>query len=171
MRHLIATSDIAKLYQVETKRVNEAVKNSPDKFPERFSWLLTKEEMQKLRSKISTLEIKGQGKFSKYVPRVFTEQCLYMLATILKSKVATEVSISIMDTFVKMRHYINYNKNFLPHKFMLLEQKVDDNTKRINELFDKFNPKDIVKDYLFFEGDFYDSYSLLIDILIMFKKK
>lgn len=61
-----------------------------------------------------------------------------MLATILKSKVATEVSIAIMDTFVKMRHYINYNKVFLPHKFMLLEQKVDDNTKKINELFDKF---------------------------------
>lgn len=87
-----------------------------------------------------------------------------MLATVLKSKVATEVSIAIMDAFVKIRHYINYNKNFLPHKFMLLEKKVEDNTKRINELFDKFDPKDIVKDYIFFEGDFYDSYSLLLDI-------
>lgn len=54
---------------------------------------------------------------------------------------------------------------FLPHKFMLLEDKVGDNTKKINELFDKFDPKDIVKDYIFFEGDFYDSYSLLIEIL------
>ncbi|MBE6155438.1 MAG: ORF6N domain-containing protein [Firmicutes bacterium] len=157
-------SDIAKLYHVETKRINEAVKNNPDKFPERFSWVLTKEETKKIRSKISTLEIKGQGKYSKYDPRVFTEQGLYMLATILKSKVATEVSIAIMDTFVKMRHYINYNKNFLPHKFMLLEKRVDENTQRINELFDKFDPKEIVKDYLFFEGDFYDSYSLLLDL-------
>lgn len=88
-----------------------------------------------------------------------------MLATILKSKVATEVSIAIMDTFVKMRHYINYNKDFLPHKFMLLEKKVDENTQRINELFDKFDPKVTVKDYIFFEGEFYDSYSLLLDIL------
>lgn len=88
-----------------------------------------------------------------------------MLSTILKSKVATKVSIAIMDTFVKMRHYINYNKAFLPYKFMLLEKKVDDNTKRINELFDKFDPKDIVKDYIFFESDFYDAYSLLLDIL------
>ena len=71
-----------------------------------------------------------------------------MLATILKSKVATDVSIAIMDTFVKMRHYINYNKSFLPHRFMLLEKKVDDNTKRINELFDKFDPKVIIKDYM-----------------------
>ena len=157
-------NDIAKLYHVETKRVNEAVKNNPDKFPERFSWVLTNEETKELRSKISTLEIKGQGKYSKYAPRVFTEQGLYMLATILKSKVATDVSIAIMDTFVKMRHYINYNKSFLPHRFMLLEKKVDDNTKRINELFDKFDPKVIIKNYIFFEGDFYDSYSLLLDI-------
>ena len=157
-------NDIAKLYHVETKRVNEAVKNNPDKFPERFSWVLTNEETKELRSKISTLEIKGQGKYSKYAPRVFTEQGLYMLATILKSKVATDVSIAIMDTFVKMRHYINYNKSFLPHRFMLLEKKVDDNTKRIDELFDKFDPKVIIKDYIFFEGDFYDFYSLLLDI-------
>ena len=157
-------SDIAKLYQVETKRVKEAVNNNPDNFPERFSWVLTNEETKELRSKISTLGIKGQGKYSKYAPRVFTEQGLYMLATILKSKVATEVSIAIMDTFVKMRQYINYNKSFLPHKFMILEEKVNENSKRINELFDKFDPKDIVKNYLFFEGDFYDSYSLLLDI-------
>lgn len=79
-------SDIAKLYQVETKRVNEAVKNNPEKFPERFSWILTNEETRKLRSKFSTLEIKGQGKYSKYAPRVFTEQGLCMDAIILNPK-------------------------------------------------------------------------------------
>ena len=158
-------SDIAKLYKVETKRINEAVKNNPGKFPERFSWLLTKDETKKLRSKISTLETKGQGKYSKYVSRVFTEQGIYMLATILKSKVATEVSIAIMDTFVKMRHYINYNKAFLPYKFLLLEKQVDENTQKINQLFDKFDPKVMAKDYIFFEGELYDAYSLLLDIL------
>ena len=101
---------------------------------------------------------------SRTNPRVFTEQGVYMLATILKSKEAIEVSIRIMDTFVKMRHYINYNKSFLPRKYLLIEEKVDNNTKRIDELFDKFNPKDIVKNYLFFEGDFYDAYSTLLDI-------
>ena len=153
-------SDIAKLYQVETKRVNEAVKNNPDKFPERFSFRTTEEEYNSLKSKISTS--KGG---SRKGHTVFTEQGLYMLATILKSKVATNISIAIMDTFVKMRHYINYNKAFLPHKFMLLEKKVDENTQRINELFDKFDPQTIVKDYIFFEGEFYDAYSLLLDIL------
>jgi len=154
-------SDLAKLYQVETKRINEAVKNNPAKFPKRFSFRITEEEYNynSLKSKISTS--KGG---SRKGHTVFTEQGIYMLATILKSNVATEVSIAIMDTFVKMRHYINYNKAFLPHKFMFLENKVDENTKRINELFDKFDPKTIVKDYIFFEGDFYDSYSLLLDI-------
>ena len=155
-------SDIAKLYRVETKRINEAVKNNPDKFPERFSFILSDYEKKNLWSKFSTANI---NTMSRANPRVFTEQGLYMLATILKSKVATEVSIAIMDTFVKMRHYINYNNLFLPHKFMLLEKKVDDNTEKIKELFDKFDPKEIVKDYIYFEGEFYDAYSILLDIL------
>ena len=152
-KEVMLDSDLAKLYSVETKRINEAVKNNPDKFPDRFSWLLSIEETTKIsRSKISTLNIK-QGSNIKYGARVFTEQGVYMLATILKSKVATEVSIRIMDTFVKMRHYINYNKDVLPRKFLLLEDKVDENTKRIDELFDKFNPKEITKDSIFFKGD------------------
>ena len=155
-------SDIAKLYQVETKRINEAVKNNLDKFPERFSFIINDIEKNNLWSKISTANI---SKMSRSNPRVFTEQGLYMLATILKSKTATQVSIAIMDTFVKMRHYINYNKNFLPNSFLLLEEKVDNNTKRIDELFDKFDYKDIVKNYLFFEGELYDAYSVLLDIL------
>lgn len=69
-----------------------------------------------------------------------------------------------MDTFVKMRHYINYNKNVLPRRFLLLEDKVDDNTKRIDELFDKFSPKEITKDSIFFKGDIYDAYSVLLEI-------
>ena len=163
-KEVMLDSDLAKLYNVETKRINEAVKNNPNKFPNRFSWLLSIEETLDIsRSKISTLNVK-QGSNVKYGARVFTEQGVYMLATILKSKTATEVSIRIMDTFVKMRHYINYNKEFLPKKFLLLEEKVDDNTKKIDELFDKFNPKAIVKDYIFYEDDFYDAYSVIMDI-------
>ena len=164
-------SDLAKLYNVETKRINEAVKNNPKKFPARFSWLLSVEETSELsRSKISTLNIK-QGTNIKYGARVFTEQGVYMLATILKSKTATEVSIRIMDTFVKMRHYINFNKNILPRRFLLLEDKVDENTKRIDELFDKFNPKIITKNSIFFKGDIYDAYSVLIEIINLAKEE
>lgn len=102
-------------------------------------------------------------------PGVFTEQEVYMLATILKSKEAIKTSIRIMDTFVKMRHYINYNKNILPRRFLLLEEKVDNNTKRIDELFDKFNPKEITKDSIFFKGDIYDAYSVLLEIFNLAK--
>lgn len=103
-KEVMLDSDLAKLYNVETKRINEAVKNNPDKFPVRYSFLLNNDSISNLRSKFSTLEINGRGKYTKYNPRVFTEQGVYMLATILKSKVSTEVSIRIMDTFVKMRY-------------------------------------------------------------------
>jgi len=85
-------SDLAKLYQVETKRINEAVRNNPEKFPSDFYFTLTQNEFDNLRSKISTT------KFSKTrtLPKVFTEQGVYMLATVLKSKIATEVTINIM---------------------------------------------------------------------------
>ena len=154
-------SDLAKLYNVETKRINEAVYRNKEKFPKRISWITSDNEVRDLWSQNATANISSKSRTN---PRVFTEQGVYMLATILKSKEAIEVSIRIMDTFVKMRHYINYNKSFLPRKYLLIEEKVDNNTKRIDELFDKFNPKDIVKNYLFFEGDFYDAYSTLLDI-------
>ena len=157
-------SDIALLYQVETKRINEAVKNNTEKFPERFSWILTREAHINLRSKISTLEIEGRGKYSKFNPRVFTEQGLYMLATILKSKVATQVTIAIMDTFVNMRHYIRYHERLLPNKMLLLENKVNENTEKINELFDMFDPKEIIKEFIFFKNELYDAYSVMMDI-------
>lgn len=161
-------SDLAKLYHVETKRINEAVSRNKEKFPKRISWIASNDEVNNLWSQNATANISSKSRIN---PRIFTEQGVYMLATILKSNVATKVSIAIMDTFVKMRHYINYNRILLPYRFMLLEDKVDDNTKRIDELFNKFDPKDIVKNYLFFEGEFYDAYSVLMDIFESAKKE
>ena len=154
-------SDLAELYHVETKRVNEAVYRNQQKFPKRISWVMSDSEVDILWSQNATANI---SKKSRVNPRVFTEQGVYMLATVLKSKEAVQVSIRIMDTFVKMRHYINYNKEYLPYKFLLLEDKVDENTKRIDELFDKFNPKEIIKRCIFFEHDIYDAYSVVMEI-------
>lgn len=161
-KEVMLDSDLAKLYncKIGTKEINQAVKNNPDKFPSKYSFIFSNQEKENLRSKFLTTNI---GNMSRSNPRVFTEQGIYMLATILKSKTATEVSIIIMDTFVKMRHYINYNKNILPRRFLLLEEKVDNNTKRIDELFDKFNPQEITKDSIFFKGDIYDDYSVLLE--------
>ena len=148
-KEVMLDSDLAKLYHVETKRINEAVNRNKEKFPERISWILDKNEFQNLRSQFATSSSTSNYGGRRYTPRVFTEQGVYMLATVLKSKTAIEVSIRIMDSFVKMRHYINYNKNALPRRFLLLEDKVDENTKRIDELFDKFNPKVITKNSIF----------------------
>lgn len=165
-KEVMLDTDLAELYHVETKRINEAVKNNLEKFPSRYLSRITDKEYDSLKSKFSTS--KGG---SRKGHTAFTEQGVYMLATILKSDVATEVSIRIMDTFVKMRHYINYNKDLLPRRFLLLEDKIDENTKRIDELFDKFNPKEITKDSIFFKGDIYDAYSVLLEIFNLSKKE
>ena len=163
-KEVMLDSDLGKLYRCKngTKEINQAVKNNPDKFPSRYSFVLSDSEKKNLWSKFSTANISNKSRSN---PRVFTEQGIYMLGTILRSKEATKVSIRIMDTFVKMRHYINFNKVLLPYKVMLLEEKVDKDSKRIDELFDKFSPKDIAKDFLFFKDDLYDAYSTLLDIL------
>jgi len=98
-KQVILDSDVADLYEVDTKRVNEAVKNNPDKFPEGYIIILTDEEFEILRSKFST------AKFSKsrVAPHAFSEKALYMLATILKSPVATERTLEIIETFAKVR--------------------------------------------------------------------
>ena len=154
-------SDIALLYQVETKRINEAVYRNPEKFPERFSFIIDDKDKENLWSQNATANI---NKMSRTNPRVFTEQGLYMLATILKSKVATQVTIAIMDTFVNMRHYIRYHERLLPNKMLLLENKVNENTEKINELFDMFDPKEIIKEFIFFKNELYDAYSVIMDI-------
>ena len=91
---------MAVLYGVETKRVNEAVRNNPDKFPEDYMFVLTTDELQDLRSKISSTNVSTK---SRTLPKVFTEKGLYMLATILKSERATAVTFAIIETFTKVR--------------------------------------------------------------------
>ena len=101
---VILDADVAALYGVETKRVNEAVRNNPDKFPPEYMFALDKEESAALRSKISALENKsGRGHYSKHGYKAFTERGLYMLATILKSRQAVETTFAIIETFAQVR--------------------------------------------------------------------
>ena len=160
-KQVMLDSDLAKLYEVETKRINEAVKNNIEKFPERYSFRISEGEYNFLKSKVSTS--KGG---SRKGHNVFTEQGVYMLATILKSKAASEMTIAIMDAFVLMRRFISNdlykNNNILinhENRILLLE-----------ESFDKLSTK---KDnnHIFYEGQIYDAYSLLIDILSKAKEE
>jgi len=99
-QRVLLDKDVAAFYGVETKRVNEAVKNNPDKFPKGYVLELNNEEITALRSKISTANI---SRMTRTQPRVFTEKGLYMLATILKSPVATQTTIAIIEAFAKVR--------------------------------------------------------------------
>ena len=96
---VLLDSDVARIYHVETKRVNEAVKNNPDKFPQDYMFAISEDEFADLRSKIST------AKFAKtrVAPKAFTEKGLYMLATILSSKQAVDATFDIIETFSKIR--------------------------------------------------------------------
>ena len=155
-KQVMLDSDFAKLYYVETKRINEAVKNNMEKFPERFSFILTNEEAMKLRSKISTSSLSNHGG-NRYASRVFTEQGVAMLATILKSKVATQVSIRIMDAFVAMRKYIS--SDLIEHNKMLINH--ENRLTLLENTFDSFRDKN---NHIFFEGQIYDAYSLMVKI-------
>ena len=162
-------SDLARLYQVETKRINEAVKNNPEKFPERFSCILTNEEEKNLRSKISTSSQKNKYGGRRYNTRVFTEQGVAMLSTILKSKPAVEVSIRIMDAFVKMRHFIK--DSLIEQKYindMVLEH--DNSIKLLQQAFNKIEEKRKVNE-IYFDGQIYDAYSKIQDIFKSTTKK
>ena len=100
-KEVITDADVAELYGVETKRINEAVKNNADKFPADYMFTLTENETIDLRSKISTTKISAK---SRTLPKVFTEKGLYMLATILKSRRAQEVTFAIIETFTQVRY-------------------------------------------------------------------
>ncbi len=102
-QQVILDSDVAELYGVQTKRVNEAVSNNLEKFPKGYILELTDEEWYSLRSKNSTLKNVGRGQHTKYLPKAFTERGLYMLATILKSSKATETTIAIVEAYAKLK--------------------------------------------------------------------
>ena len=164
-------SDLAKLYECVngTKSINLAVKRHINRFPERFMFQLTKDEYYNiLRFQSETLELE-QGKYSKYLPYAFTEQGVAMLATVLRTPVAEEISIKIMDAFVAMRKYISSNllmsKNI---NNLVLEdhELIMKNQKRIDIIEDtlaKFEEKQKVNE-IYFDGQIYDAYSKIQEI-------
>ncbi|MEA3552973.1 MAG: ORF6N domain-containing protein [Campylobacterota bacterium] len=134
-------SDLAKLYQVETKVLNQAVKRNIDRFPSDLMFQLTDKEFEILRSQNVTSSWGGR----RYIPNVFTEQGVYMLATVLKSKVATEVTLNIMRTFTKMREFsIGYKDiveklNKIEKTIIIDQQQLNFNTERIDEALELLN--------------------------------
>ncbi|MDX4038336.1 ORF6N domain-containing protein [Aliarcobacter skirrowii] len=153
--------DLAELYCVETKRINEAVKNNKDKFMDDFYFELNNLEFEYLRSKISTTSfIKTRTN-----PKVFTEQGIYMLATILKSKVASQVTINLIKTFANMRKLISQNIALF-ERFERIENRLTIHDKNFNILFKALEDKNnIPVQNIFFDGQIYDAYSFVNDLI------
>jgi hypothetical protein len=165
VQQVMLDSDLAMLYQVETKVFNQAVNRNIERFPENFRFQLTKEEFDALRSQIATSNGRG-GR--RYRPYMFTEQGIAMLSGVLRSDVAVQVSIRIMNTFVEMRRFIA-NNALLFEKVSDLELKQLEHQKSTDEKFDKVFQ--YIEDHaeseqkIFFDGQIYDAFSLITSII------
>ncbi|MFA5453738.1 MAG: ORF6N domain-containing protein [Sulfurimonas sp.] len=153
--------DLAVLYDVETKRINEAVRNNQDKFLDDFYFELNDDEFDILRSKVSTANFAK----TRTNPKVFTEQGIYMLATILKSRIASQVTVSIIRVFANMRQLISQNI-ITYERFERIEQRLSLHDKNFDKLFEALEDKTKKPDEgIFFDGQIYDAYAFINDLL------
>ena len=162
-KQVMFDSDLARLYECVngTKTINQAVNRHLDRFPDDFYFQLTEEEYNSLRSQVGTLK-NGRGQHKKYLPYVFTEQGVAMLATVLRTSIASQMSVSIMRAFVTIRKFISTN---------LIEQKYINNQvlkntediKLLQESFQKFEEKRKDSE-IYFNGQIFDAYSKIHEI-------
>ncbi len=161
--------DLAELYGVETRCLNEQVKQNIERFPEEFMFQLTDSEAYSLRSQFATLN-KGRGTHRKYIPYAFTEQGVAMLSGVLKSETAVRISIQIMSAFVSMRRFISTNAQIF-QRLDTIERKHIEYDQKFEEVFDAIQRKDITPDKgIFFEGQIFDAYKFVSDLIRMADK-
>ena len=164
-QQVMLDSDLAALYQVETKNFNKAVGRNIERFPENFRFQLTAEEYASLRSQFVTSSGRG-GR--RYLPYAFTEQGIAMLSGVLRSDVAVQMSIRIMNTFVEMRRFIA-NNALLFERISNIELKQLEYQKSTDERFDKvfqyIDDHAESQQKIFFDGQIYDAFSLLVSLI------
>ena len=161
-KQVMLDSDVAMLYNCETRIINQTVKRNINRFPEKFCFKLTEKEFTNLRSQIVIL---NQGNVvRKYLPYAFTEQGIAMLSGLLKSKVAVQVSINIMDAFVEMRKFI-YTNGQVFERLTNVEYKLLEHDKKFNEVFNELQREENIKQKIFFDGQIYDAYNLIVKII------
>ncbi|MDI3486919.1 MAG: hypothetical protein PWQ50_2139 [Methanolobus sp.] len=169
--------NLASLYHVETRVLNQAVKRNKERFPEQFCFQLTAEEYELLRSQIVILEGDAaltsqdvtlesrRGKHRKYLPYAFTEQGVAMLSAVLKSNVAVQMSVQIINAFVAMRRFISSNAHIF-QRLDTLEIKQLETDKKINHVLNAIESKEIQpKQGIFFEGQIFDAYNFVAEII------
>ncbi len=171
-QQVMIDSDLAMLYQVETKRLNEAVKRNIVRFPNEFRFQLTDKELESLRSQFATSNNSemedGKKGGRRYLPYVFTEQGIAMLSAILRSDVAIQVSINIMKSFVEMRRFIA-NNSLLFERISTVElrqleyQKQTD--EKLEQIFEYISEHEEPSQKVFFDGQIYDAFSLIVNLI------
>lgn len=185
-KQVMLDSDVAMLYHYQTKRINEAVKRNKERFQENFCFQLTTEEIKNIKMPNVVLNLKNENNWSqfatssksenikhrgkKYLPYVFTEQGIVMLSGLLKNDIAVQVSINIMNTFVEMRKFLIQNWQIF-ERLTNIEYKLLEHDKKFNEVFNQLQVEENIKQKIFFEGQIYDAYSLIIDIIKKANKK
>ena len=179
-KQVMLDSDVAMLYHYPTKRINETVRRNIERFPENFCFKLNESEAENLRSQIATSSLEKENYGGRrYLPYVFTEQGIAMLSGLLKNDIAIQVSINIMNAFVEMRKFIATNgsvfKRLTNIEYKILEQNkmLTEHEKKFEKVFDELqkNEKIEFKQSIFFDGQIFDAYSLIIDIIKRAKQK
>lgn len=161
---VMLSSDVAKLYQVETRRINEIIKRNIKRFPDTFCFQLTEVEFYNLRSQFAISKENNHGGV-RYLPYVLTEQGIMMLSGLLKSDIAVKVNVQIIDAFVKLRRYVSNN---LMNSEMLINH--ENRILKLETTFSKMQEKEKINT-IFFEGQIFDTYVLLLDIFDTVKEK
>ena len=179
-KQVMLDSDVAMLYHYPTKRINETVRRNIERFPENFCFKLTKSETENLRSQFATSSLDKESYGGRRtLPYVFTEQGIAMLSGLLKNRIAIQVSISIMNAFVEMRKFIATNGQIFERltnvEYKILEQNkmLTEHERKFEKVFNELqqNEKIEFKQSIFFDGQVYDAYSLIIDIIKKSKQK
>lgn len=168
-QQVMIDSDLAMLYQVETRTLNQAVKRNMARFPEKFRFQLSESEYENLKSQfvISSNEESGHGG-RRTLPYVFTEQGIAMLSAVLRSDIAVQISINIMDAFVEMRQFIA-NNSLLFERISHVELKQLEYQKRTDEkleqIFEYISEHEEASQKIFFDGQIYDAFSLIVSLI------
>lgn len=186
-KQVMLDSDVAMLYHYETKRINETVSRNKERFPENFCFRLTEHETEVLKSQTaisnenekmwsqSATSLKNQTRKhrgKKYIPYVFTEQGIAMLSGLLRNEIAVQVSINIMNAFVEMRKFISLNGQVF-ERLTNVEYKLLEHDNKFNQVFNELqnNKEQEFKQKIFFKGQIYDAYELIINIIKTAKVK
>ena len=172
-KQVMLDSDVAMLYHYKTKNINKAMKRNIERFPEDFCFQLTEKEVENLRFQFGTSSLEKENYGGRrYLPYVYTEQGISMLAGVLKNEIAIQVSISIIRAFIEMRRFILLNGQVF-QEIDDIKGKLLEHDRKFDEVFDELQRKQEseFKQSIFFDGQIYDAYSLIIDIIKKAKQK